>query len=414
MDQLFNQIKELGAQVRAAAAKLGQMASDDKTAIKDVTDQRGVVADMTSRLSALQAAYDAQYSQEAPAVRNAQPGEDRSEALKAMLKSREYARAFAWGIKNGLNPNNRNGGDKAKILYDALTIAGGDPAGEDGGFLVPEDVDHTILEKRRMLSPLADLFTVEPVTANAGWRVMDENPSAGMTALDSEIPTTIALDDQPAFSKVNYAITSYGLIIPVSNELASDEAAGLFNYLGNWFAKKQVITENILLKAKLNLLVSQNIVVGDNPVSKIKTLLNKNLDPAISLNAVILTNQDGYDYLDQLVDGLGRPLLQPDPVLSSSMTLKGRRVVMLANSLLPTRVVETAGATKGDYYPIYVGDFTQYASLFQRMGLEIKSTDIGGSAFRTNSIEVRGIARMGASVFDAAAAVRREIFIAAT
>ena len=42
------------------------------------------------------------------------------------------------------------------------------------------------------------------------------------------------------------------------------------------------------------------------------------------------------------------------------------------------------------------------------------STDIGGNAFHTNSIEVRGITRLDASTFDGKAAVRKEIFIAAT
>ena len=41
-------------------------------------------------------------------------------------------------------------------------------------------------------------------------------------------------------------------------------------------------------------------------------------------------------------------------------------------------------------------------------------TDIGGNAFRTNSIEVRGISRMAVSTFDTSAAVRKEIFVAAT
>ena len=49
-----------------------------------------------------------------------------------------------------------------------------------------------------------------------------------------------------------------------------------------------------------------------------------------------------------------------------------------------------------------------------RQPLEVVSTDIGGNAFRTNSIEVRGISRMAVSTFDTAAAVRKEIFIAAT
>jgi HK97 family phage major capsid protein len=75
--------------------------------------------------------------------------------------------------------------------------------------------------------------------------------------------------------------------------------------------------------------------------------------------------------------------------------------------------VTTTGATKGTYYPIYLGDFKQYATMFQRQRMEIRSTDIGGNAWKTNSVEVRAIARKDASVFDSAAVLRREIFIPA-
>ena len=62
------------------------------------------------------------------------------------------------------------------MLYDALTIAGGDPAGEDGGFLVPEDIDRSIREYSRALDPLEELFNVESTTTNSGWRVLPPTP----------------------------------------------------------------------------------------------------------------------------------------------------------------------------------------------------------------------------------------------
>ena len=51
---------------------------------------------------------------------------------------------------------------------------------------------------------------------------------------------------------------------------------------------------------------------------------------------------------------------------------------------------------------MYIGDFKQYATLFTRQPLELRSTDIGGNAWKTNSIEFRAITRLGASVFDSA------------
>lgn len=329
-----------------------------------------------------------------------------------ILKTNEYAQAFAYAMRNGISPAKGRSDEKLAPLYNALTEVGGSPEGADGGFLVPEDIDHQIRELRRQMAPLADLFSQESVKSNKGWRVMDTAPTTGFSKLATEIPSAgIAKDSQPAFAKVQFSLDTYGLILPVSNELAADEVANLFAYLARWFAKKHVLTENGILKTLLETLSASNILSTDNPVSKIKTVLNTGLDPDISANAVILTNQSGFDYLDQLVDGLGRPLLQPDPVNGTPTMFKNKRVMMVSDALLPTRVVTTAGGTKGDYYPIYIGDFKQFATLFVRQPLEIKSTDIGGDAWATNSIEFRGITRLGAAEFDTAAVVRKEIFI---
>ncbi len=414
LNELQNSIRELGAKIRAAAVKLSAAAADGNTPMADLQKQQADMADMQARFSALQASYDAQYKEGVSTLPDAtDPGQEKS--LKAMRKSNEYARAFARAIRTGAHPSRPMTDEKTKVLYDALTIGGGDPAGEDGGFLVPEDLDTQIREKRKALNPLADLFNVEPTSSSKGWRIMDKAPTTGMTLLSSEIPDLgIPMDDQPAFVRVDFALSTFGLLIPVSRELANDEDANLFSYLAGWYAKKQIITENLLLRAKLETLVASNIATTDKTLvlPQIKTVLNVSLDPENSLMAVILTNQNGYNYLDGLTAEDGRPLLQPDPTSATGMMLKGRPVRMMPNWLLPTRVVTDVGATKGDYHPMYIGDFAQFATLFSRQPLEIASTDIGGEAFRKNSIEVRGISRMTATKFDDEAAVRREIFIA--
>ena len=45
----------------------------------------------------------------------------------------------------------------------------------------------------------------------------------------------------------------------------------------------------------------------------LKSLLNKGLNTAISRNAMILTNGNGYDFFDQQEDKNGRPMLVPNP-----------------------------------------------------------------------------------------------------
>lgn len=402
LQDMQNQITELGARIRAAAASLSKAAMQDDVPMDQVEEQRTALSAMQQRMQALQAAYDVEKSAAAARVQPtpAQPAAPRTRS--EILKSNEYARAFAWALRNGINPRNgHNYADKTKVLYDALTEGGGNPVGADGGFLVPEDIDHQIRELKRELNPLAPLFGGESVTAPTGWRVVDTAPTTGFTAVNEM--ATVPSDDQPVFAKITYTLTKYGLILPVSNELANDEVANLFGYIARWFAKKDTILENGLLLGALDDLTAVALNATD-PIADLKKALNVDLDPAISLGAVVLTNQSGFNALDQLQDANDRPLLQPDPTNATVRRVFGRPVHVVSDAQLPPDGTNN----KAD---IYIGDGHEYATMFTRQGLEIVSTDIGGAAFTTDSIQVRGITRKGVSKFDTAAMVRRTIAI---
>lgn len=322
----------------------------------------------------------------------------------------EYLNAFFYAITNGITPKNGIGNEKVAPLYNALTEGGGTPTGADGGFLVPISFNNMIIEQRRQLVKLADYFNVETVTTPTGWRAVDNAPTTGFAAVDEM--ATIGTGDQPSFTKVTYSLSKYGLRVPVSSELMNDNTAGLMAYLARWFAKKGVITENAKLKALLDTLTPSNLTVGSE-VDALKAAITKDLDPSISANAVIITNQSGFAYLDSLKGTDGRGLIQPDPTTGAPMMFKSKPVVVLSDVELANRVVTATGATKGTYYPVYIGDYKVFGTLFQGKTLEVASTNIGGNAWVTDSTEVRGIMRLDAQKMDSAAAIKREIFIAA-
>ena len=401
LQEMQNQITDLGARIRAAAADLRGAAMQENVPMDQVEQKRTALNDMQQRMAALQAAYDVEKSAAAASLQPAAPSAP-ARTRSEILKSNEYAHAFAWALRNGVNPRNgHNFADRTKILYDALTESGGNPVGADGGFLVPEDIDHQIRELKRELNPLAPLFGSETVTAPTGWRVVDTAPTTGFTAVNEM--ATVPSDDQPVFQKISYVLTKYGLILPVSNELASDEVANLFAYISRWFAKKDVILENGLLLGALDDLTAAALSATD-PIADLKKALNVDLDPAISLSAMVLTNQSGFNALDQLLDANDRPLLQPDPTNATVRRIFGRPVHVVSDAQL-------APDTTNSTADIYIGDGHEFATLFTRQGLEIVSTDIGGAAFTTDSIQVRGITRKGVSKFDTAAMVRRTIGI---
>ena len=405
LQEIMNQITALGGQIQAASAELAQTALDSAIPMEEIEKKQADIADMQKRMNALQDSYNTMKAGKEGQLNPINPQEKKEEkTMNEIRKSNEYARAFAYAMKHGLNARNGMGNENVKILFDALTEEGGSPAGTDGGFLVPEDMDHQIRELKRQLNPLSALFNVENVNSFTGWRVVDTAPTAGMTLVNEM--GTIPTDDQPAFVKVPYTLDKYALRLPVSNELLSDEVAGLMAYLSKWFAKKDVLTENNLLITALKTLTAASIVpsgTGKTAIDGFKTVLNKVLDPAISLSSVIICNQSAFDAVDQIVDDQGRGLLQPNPANATEMRILGRPVHVVSDAFLPN------GTGTGTPAEIFIGDGREFATLFRRDAFEIASTNIGGNAWATDSTEIRGITRLCVSKFDTAAMVRRSI-----
>jgi len=303
---------------------------------------------------------------------------------------KDYFNAFVKAIKNGATIKTDRSNPDYAPLYNAL-VGGGD--GEDGGYLVPVDVDHAINQFRRQFLDLSVYFNNESVNTLSGWRVIDKTPTNGLSKIDEM--ATLPRDDQPKFAKITYKVDKYGMILPVSNELLADNAANLTNYISWWFSRKEAITKNILVLNLLKLLTATAVTAGKE-VEALKTALNKTLDPEIAVNAKFITNQSGFNALDLLVDTTGKPLLQPDISDTTQYKLKGKKIVVVSDANLPN----VSGKA-----PVFVGDYTQYGTLFTRNPFEMVSTNIGGNAWTTDSTEVRGIVRLDAEVFDNKSAV---------
>ena len=398
-------MRNLNNELDQARTRARELYGNPNASAEEMDAQASIIRQLNARIELVRDDIAGQERGQSQTLSTQQPAQESScgTRLGAMLRSNEYARAFAAAVRNGVTLKTGRGQEAYNVLFDALTVGGGDPAGTDGGFLVPEDVATRINEIRRSLNPLSELFSVETVTALKGWRVMDNFPSEGM----KKVEEMAAIDnkDKPAFSRITYALDKFGLMLPISNELAEYEEAGLFNYLSRWFAKKGVLTENAMLLALLNSL-TPNIIEASSEINQIKHTLNVDLDPAISLNAALVTNQSGFDLLDNLEDKNGRPLLMENPKDPTQQLFKGRPIKVMSDKVLPN--VDNAGQKA----PLFVGDCSQLATLFRRNTLEIKSTDVGGDAWKTDSIEMRGLAHMGVSKFDTAAVCYRQLTLA--
>ena len=267
--------------------------------------------------------------------------------------------------------------------------------GENGGYLVPEDVRTAINEYRRSFVSLKDYVDVRSVVVPSGSEVYEKTSQlTGLTNI-TELGEIEEINAE-VFERINYKVKDFGGILPVSRFLLQDSPENLLAYLGKWFMKKQVVTENKEIIAVLKTLTKKAIT----KVDEIKEAFNVTLDPIFLDNTKVLTNQSGFNILDSLKDKNGNYLLQPVVTDPTKRILLGKEVIVLADTHLPNETT--------DNFPLYVGDLKEAVRVYELNELEIKSTDVGGKSFNRNSYDTRLITRFDVKAVDKEAVVKLE------
>lgn len=297
------------------------------------------------------------------------------------VDSQAYEKAFLNFIKG------KSTVDDQMVIQAALS-SGTD---EDGGLLIPKDQETKVIELARAYSSLRDLVYVEPVSTLTGTRVIEVD---GEYTAFAEVEEGAKISDieNGTFKSIGYSCKTYGGILPIPNNLLKDEKGNLLYHISKWFAQKKVATENKVILEILNSF-SKTAIKG---IDDIKTAINVTLDPAISSNAVVVTNQSGFNELDKMKDSDGNYLLQPDPTKPTQKLLKGRSIRVYPDKVLANDTTKV---------PIIIGDIKKAITLFDRQAMTINSTDIGAGAFETNTTKIRGLLRLDAKKFDEKALV---------
>ena len=275
-------------------------------------------------------------------------------------------------------------------------------AGEAGGFIVPTDEQTKINELKRALNPLSALVRVENVNTMSGTRVLEKASDMTPFASVAEF-AAISEIDGPKFTQVKYAIKKFAGILPISEELLADSDQNLLAYVNGWLAKKSVATENAQILAVLKTLTKAPLTNLDG----IKEILNVTLDPTISLMSSVLTNQDGFNFLDKQKDTDGRYLLQPNPLDSTQKLLFGKPVTVVSNKVLPT----DASVASTKKAPVIIGSFTDAVVLFDRQATTLTGTSVGGDAWKRDSYDVKAVTRIDVQKFDDKAVVFGELTV---
>ncbi|MCO7175554.1 phage major capsid protein [Sporolactobacillus kofuensis] len=345
-------------------------------------------------------AKDLYDEEEKTATNNAQPA---TPVVEDKAKQHE---AFVNIIKAGLSKQAVNEEDLK--IYNAMTEA--DPVAgiSEGGVTVPQDIRTQIMEMRRNLDALEPLVHVEPVTTLTGSRVIEV--TADQVPFDN-VDEAAQFPDvaTPEFTTIEYKVAKKGGILKSSRELLQDTAENILAYLGNWIQKKARVTRNFMILSQLNTITAgKEVTIAD--FDDFKDVFNVILDPAIAISSVVLTNQDGFNWMDKQKDSEGNYILQKDPTQATRKLLFGIYPVhVVSNKVLPS--VAVGDPVTSHTVPVYMGDFKEAITIFDRETLSIEISTEAGDLWGKDQTGIKVRERLDIKTVDGEAAVKGQISI---
>lgn len=376
MRELLNKINAKKAEIKALVAD-GKIedAKSAKEELKDMQEAFNVLADLDDG--------DTQQAQQQATDGNAQTVAGEKNGLSKQIKAFTNAIKAAWK-KTEVSPEDRE-------VLNAMS----EGSDEDGGLTVPKDIKTEIKELRRSEDALETLVNVEHVTTNSGSRVIERE--ADQTPFDNvdeaaEFPDV----STPQFENVDYKIKKKGGILKVTQELLSDTAENITNYLKKWIAKKAKATRNFMIIAKIKE-ICKGLEVTVTGLDSLKDIFNVMLDPAIALGAVVVTNQSGFNFLDKLKDEKGNYILQKDPTQPTRRLLFG---------VYPVKVLSNKTLKNIDgKAPIICGDLKEAITIFDRETLTIDISNLAAGMWERDQTGIKVRERLDIQTVDADAVV---------
>ena len=127
----------------------------------------------------------------------------------------------------------------------------------------------------------------------------------------------------------------------------------------------------------------------------------------------MITNQNGFNYLDKLKDTDGNYILQPDPTQKTKGKLLFGEypVIRLSKKTLKsTSILAEDGQTVTGYkHPVYCGDLKEAITLFDRNVLTIDLNDKGAGLWEKDMTGIKVRDRFDVQAIDEDAVVKGEI-----
>ena len=258
---------------------------------------------------------------------------------------------------------------------------------KDGGYTVPEDISTRVQTYREAFFDMTKYVNVENVTTKSGSRTYQKKATITGFQLVGEGAKIPGLA-QPEFERVDYSIKKYAGTLPVSKELMNDTDANIVSILMRWFGRNSAVTRNNLI---FNIIKAKT-QVSIGGMNDLRAVLNVTLGSVYKATSKIFVNDDALNYIDGLVDGQGRPFLNPDPTAPAQMRFRvGANVIPIVN--IPNAFLPTVNGVA----PIIIGDLKEGITIFDRQQLSIVRSDVAAvtsfNAFEEDGTLFRGIER---------------------
>lgn len=253
------------------------------------------------------------------------------------------------------------------------------PTGSEGtngeSYILPEDVSTLIHKKIRQYKSMREVLGYMPGSALTGsFPIEDFETLTGL--VDFTEGTDGEDNTEVRFKNVKYSLKEKAAFIKLSNTLLNLTDNALIDYIVEVFSKKAVVTEN---KMAVEVLKSNKTSKPIKEWKDIKSLINKELDPGVLFDTVIVTNQDGFDWLDSQEDKNGRPILQPNPTEPTKSQFKGYTIEQFSNGLMPTN---------SNKIPFFIGNLKEAAKLVDLNG-QVSFATSSEAGFMSNTTIAR-------------------------
>jgi len=331
--------------LRDLIKKKNALATEARALLADgkVDEAKAKTTEINEVNAMIQAVVDLDEAEEAGKIE----GYDDNDVVNKAKTPENKAKATASALRSTIKALM---GKKLTDVENALVT----PGTNGEGYILPEDVKtkiHQLTRDYRSMRPILGAMTSKDMAGS--FPIEGFETVAELISFDDN-GTDIAEANDITFTNVAFALKQKGALIVLGNTLLQKTDNDLIAYVAGVFAKKAVITENKMAFTALNLNKTKKAIAT---VAALRKLWNTQIDESVKFDSTIVTNQDGFDFLDAAEDLNGRPLLQPWVTDPTKKAYKGVPIEVFSNALLPT-----TGVTPTAKVPLYMGNLKMAAS----------------------------------------------------